>query len=374
MSFRRIAIGALVIPAVLAACDKQAAGPGVDTESESAGIQAIVRTDTTSTGATPSNYAVRAGINVNLYRQGDTIVLRRQTTNAQGKVTFRGLEPGTYILRPSVRGFTFFDGGTEFAVVTARARTVDSSTVFRLRQGARVTGFAQVNVTNQDRFLQQRVGQGVPVDLLRDDGAGFVKIATQTSDASGAFDFTTPVTSRPLRVAFALNETGLPAGVSAEELILVADPTQNAARDTVTRTLGSGAGGGTGSLTFVFEYRSRITGQVFRDLNNNGTKDAGEDLIAGDTIALQLRDATGERVLQTQRVFFNTAASAAIGRPAQGYSFTSLEPGTYKITVAAAATRFNGLPVTTQTFGTGEVVIGNRAEQLVLNIPVRPLP
>ena len=378
MSFRSFAIGALALTA-LAACDKQPAGPAVATASESAGIQAQVRTDTTSTGTTPSNYVVRAGINVNLYRQGEDIVLRRQTTNAQGKVTFRGLAPGNYVLRPSVRDFTFY-GGNEFAVVRAQSRTVDSSTVFLLRQGARVTGFAQVNVTNQERFIQQRVGQGATVELLQDVSAGqsgagdFQRLAIGTADAAGAYDFTVPVTSRRYRVAYVLDQLGLPEGVTAADLILTTDATQRASADTIRRTVATGLPGGVSTQTFVFEYASRITGQVFRDLNGNGTKEAGEDLIAGDTITLQLRNAEGDRVLQTQRVFSTTTASAGIGRPAQGYSFTSLEPGTYLITVAPAATRFSGLPVTTQTFGTGEVVVDTRASQMVLNIPVEPLP
>ena len=383
MSFRRSAIGALALTAVLAACDKQAAGPGVDTESESAGIQALVRTDTTSTGTTPSNFAVRSGINVNLYRQGEDIVLRRQTTNAQGKVTFRGLEPGTYVLRPSVRDFTFF-GENQFAVVQARAGRIDSTTVFRFRQGARLTGFAQVTVTNQDRFIQQRVGQGVEVELQRDTSAAqtgkFVRIAVDTTDASGAYEFVVPVFGpQRYRVRYVLAQTGLPEGVTAADLRFAvtpdtADGQQFASADTIRRTVLGGLPGGTSTQNFPFEYTSRIAGQVFRDLNGSGTKDAGEDLIAGDTIVLQLRNATGERVLQTQRVSAGTAASSGIGRPAQGYSFTSLEPGTYLITVAPAATRFNFLPVTPQTFPTGEVVVGSRTAQMTLNVPVDPIP
>ena len=124
----------------------------------------------------------------------------------------------------------------------------------------------------------------------------------------------------------------------------------------------------------TFNYTSRIAGVVFKDLNNDGLKTANEALIAGDTAVITLRDSATGKVLATQRVNVNTTASTSIGRPAQGYSFTSLEPGTYVILMDKLSSRFLTNPSGFTNPAPIYVTVVTNKDKKVVDYPIRSGP
>ena len=197
MSSRSLVVGAFAALVALAACDKQDAGPTV-VQDNAGVVQATVLTDIGNSAT--FTYAARAGIAVGLYRDGDTLLLRRATTNAQGKVIFRGLPEGRYFVRPIVRPNTVF-GGPEFTVVTVTRGVTDSSSVFRFRQGARLSGFLAAEFTTPAGPRQVRFGPGTIVEFYRDTSVAqsskYALVAIDTTDASSTYEFfTTPKAQR----------------------------------------------------------------------------------------------------------------------------------------------------------------------------------
>ena len=101
--------------------------------------------------------------------------------------------------------------------------------------------------------------------------------------------------------------------------------------------------GATVTQNLTFQFPTRITGAVFRDVNNDSTKAATEGLVSGDTIGVQLRDATGQRVIATASVRCGLTSSGATQTCLNAtYAFSSLQGGTYKITVDRLTTKFAG--------------------------------
>jgi hypothetical protein len=124
----------------------------------------------------------------------------------------------------------------------------------------------------------------------------------------------------------------------------------------------------------TFNYPTKITGFVFRDRNANSFRDSTlvtppatgtkEGLIAGDTIRVQLRNAAGDHLITsvlvatgntTSQVPVSSATNFANAVPT--YTFSSLEPGTYKITMDVLASRFTSNPLEFKTGPTYTVVV-----------------
>lgn len=370
MSSLRLVAGAFAALVALAACGRDDAGPTV-VQDDAGVIQATVLTDVSA--ATAFTFTARAGIAVGLYRDGDPLLLRRATTNAQGKVIFRGVPAGRYVVRPIVRPNTVF-GGPEFAVVDVTRGVTDSSTVFRFRQGARLSGFLAAEFTTSTGPRQVRFGPGIIVELFRDTSVAqtnkYALIGTDTTDASSSFEFFATPKAQKYRLIYRDPQTDL-----SDSLRFVPDTLQGI-RDSVITFTSATTGLVADNVTqnLIFNYTSRIAGVVFKDLNNDRVKGANEALIALDTAVITLRDSATGKVLATQRVTSATTASTPIGRPAQGYSFTSLEPGTYVILMDRISSRFLTNPNAFRNPAPIYVTIATNKDKKVVDYPIRSGP
>lgn len=371
MTSRSFVVGALAAAVALAACSRQDAGPTV-VQDNTGVVQATVLTDVSN--AASFTFTARAGIVVGLYRDGDTLLLRRATTNAAGKVIFRGLPEGRYFVRPIVRPNTVF-GGPEFTAVTVTRGAVDSSSVFRFRQGARLSGFLAAEFMDSTGPKQQRFGPGIIVELFRDTSVAqsgkYALLGTDTTDASSSFEFFTTPKAQKYRLIYRA-----PQSAKSDSLRFVPDTLQGV-RDSVITFTSSSAGLAADNVTqnLIFNYTSRIAGVVFKDLNNDGIKNGtNEALIAGDTAVITLRDSATGKVLAIQRVNANTTASTSIGRPVQGYSFTSLAPGRYVILMDRLSSRFITNPAAFTNPAPKYVTIVTNKDKQVVDYPIRSGP
>ena len=320
------------------ACDRQPAGPEVQPENTGA-LRVTVQRDTSLRADRP--FAAAPGVRVSVFRLGDTLALRQVTTNSLGLATFVGLAPGQYVVTPSLRPLSTFTGNSADTItITAN----DTSTVlagpFQTRLGARVSGFAASQVTTQQGLVTTRF-PGVQLAILRETGVGtnvFLPVTTVTTDATGAFDV--PLAPGPGRVQIIFNSGQIP-GFPNDTLFLGGSGTSvisNRGNLTATSTAVILPDANV-TQNLIFNFNTRITGEIFRDVNGNGLRDTGEGLAKGDTVFVQLRDATGQRVIApVVRVIGNPPATGPLVPGT--YTFSSLQGGSYTVVLDLAASRF----------------------------------
>ena len=376
MTQHRILIGTLALAIVAAACGREAAGPAVD-QSATGDIFVSVLTDT-SNAAVP-NYAGRSGITVLVYPEGESVLLRRASTGTGGALTIRGLPPGDYVVKPLVRDFTVFDG-PESTFVTVDSGATDSSSVFRFRQGGRIAGFIGVSYLTDSGPVTRRFGAGKTVTLLRETAPGvYEEVATTTTDAGGNYEFIAAPFTQPLAIRFQSGEDGI-----FDELVFVssrvpADTVQTITQEEVlyrgVTTGATGLGGGSVTQNLLFGLQSTIAGRVWRDMNRNAVYDgASENLIAGDTITFQLRSADNERVVSTGRATATAANLPGYGAGTQGFLFSNVAPGTYKIVAVPSLSKFPATPGFTFRADTITVTVTDSHQRQVAPYPLTPVP
>lgn len=359
MQRRTLLIGAFTGTAVIAACDKQTAGPAVIlTPANTGAVIATVLSDASNTG-TP-NFTAASGIAVNLYRVSDTVnVLRRVTTDATGRVMFVGLAPGDYIVRPALRPLTTFVGRVADTITVVAADTLLADTI-RVRFGSRVTGVISSTFISQAGPVNARYG-GVIVRFYRETAVAGIFEATpfivDTTDASGAYDV--PVSPAPQRVRIVFPAPDLPD----DTLTLNGRATVENPRGEDTLTTGAVGTNATVTSNAQYRYPNAISGRVFRDLDADGVYDgAGENLVAGDQVALVLRSATDESL---EPLFI----SANITSSNVTTFFQSLVPGRYAMTLDPVNTRFPSNPVAWRN-DTVFVDVPSRIGTVTANFPV----
>lgn len=370
MTHRRTFIGTLALAAAVAACGRQDAGPTVD-QTETGSIQVLVQSDTTN--ATAFTYSNRAGIAVALYPLGDTLVLRRATTQSNGKVVFRGLAPGRYVVKPIVRANTTF-ASPESTIVTVQWGVVDSTTTFQFRQGGRVAGFISVQYIDQTGSHIVRFPEGKAVQLLEDTSVAqtgpreYKTIYSSATDAAGNYElFGAPTRHRfGIRFQAGLND-------QPDSLRFLSDTLngfQTVHDPIVTYNDAGGILGGSMSRNLLFGYTSAIVVRAFRDYNKNGVNDAATDsLIGGDTIRFQLKNAAGDRVLATGAISVPTS-----GTRGQTATISSVAPGDYKVVLLRALTRFGTTPGFSPKDTTVDVTVPNTRTRVTVNLPLQPQP
>lgn len=359
---RRLTLGALALAALAAGCDKQPAGPVVTEDASTTGALRVVVLADQSSGATP-NFQARPGVRVNLFRLGDSAPLRSVTTNAAGQALFTGLPPGQYVVVPSVRALSAFTGASRDTVTVAAADTAQAPDVdtIRVRIAGRVTGAVTSSVFTPTGQVVARFG-GVIVRFFRETAVPGVYEAEpfvlDTTDASGAFEV--PVVPGAGRVRLVFDA---PGGLADDTLTLGGRSAIESPRgqDTVTTSGGVNPDQNV-SANITYSYPNSIASRVFRDLNGNGTFDAGEELVAGDTVRVQLRTADESfRVLAATNVTSTPVTPAAL--------FRSLAPGEYALTLDLAGTRIRSTTRPPQN-DTVRVTVPSRSGSVTANFPV----
>lgn len=377
MTQHRIFIGTLALAVAAAACGREAAGPAVD-QTMTGNIFVSVQTDT-GNAAVPT-YSGRAGITVLVYPEGDPVFVRRAATGTGGALTIRGLPVGTYVVKPAVRDFTTF-ATPESTIVEVEWGVTDSSSVFRFRQGGRIAGFIGVSFLTDSGPVTRRFGAGKTVRLLREVSPGNYEIvATTTTDAGGNYEFVAAPFAQPLAIQFESGEAGI-----FDQLVFVssrvpADTLQAITQDEVLyRGVPSGAGvglgGGSVTQNLLFGLQSTIAGRVWRDMNRNAVYDgASENLIAGDTITFQLRSEDNARVVATGRATATAANLPGYGAGTQGFLFSNVAPGTYKIVAVPSLSKFPATPGFTFRADTITVSVTDPHQRQVAPYPLTPVP
>ena len=351
-----LVLGAVAGSAVLGACSEQNAGAFVGVDEFNTGVvRAIIRSDT-AVSASTAKYASQNGISVQLIPIGSETPLRTINT-VNGVATFVGLEPGTYIVRPVLRSQSSGAGQLEDTVTVTASDTTASDTI-RVRLGASVGGIIGAQYFDQTTQRNIRYGN-VIVKIVRESAPGsnvFTDtVGVDTTDATGAFSVPLPPDATRWRIVF--DPTTI-AALTDTMLVFTPDAasTPTSARPLAVFTSPAGLSPNQNvSQNLLFGYRTRITGAVFRDLNNDEIKAAsGENLVNGDTVNIELRNADGTRLLSTARVLGSAAVAS------QNYTFNGMAPGTYTITHNTRTSRFptaNGAFTRARTYQV--TIVGN---------------
>jgi hypothetical protein len=169
----------------------------------------------------------------------------------------------------------------------------------------------------------------VELDLFQ----GITQVDSTTTDDTGSYTFDNlhPNTAYEIRIdttQAALAGRNLDPAHQGTDSLTDSDATKSGTIATVAFTTGE-AGSSDHSLDVGFTGKSTtpqkltLGDRVFQDANNNGHLDAGETGVAGVTV--ELLDSTGTNVLST-----------ATTDPTGTYLFTGLDPGTYRVRLAAS--------------------------------------
>jgi hypothetical protein len=379
-----LAAGPALAAAALAACSEQRAGAFVGVNEFNTGVaRAIVRSDTASSTTTPKLVAP-SNVRVALFRVGDTVAIRTVTTT-NGVATFVGLDTGQYILRPLARAGSSFAGQSEDTVTVTAGDTASTDTL-RVRLGARITGFVASQYFAPDPDTARQVTNrfpGVEIRFYRETAPNVwdpTPFARDTTDATGTFDI--PVSPGPLRVRLEFNSDTAPLaklkGGSADSLLYKGAGNVPATRGIVADTLpstGSGSLNPNADVTRnqLFTFKSAIRVVAFRDLNNNGTREANENLVSGDTVRVRLAipvvtgtDTTFKAISGTA----NVTSTVTTGTPPGTTVFSSLKGGTYVIVYDPSASRFPSDPNAFRRGSHAVVVVPNSATIVSVAVPV----
>ena len=367
-----IRVAALASAALLVACEGQPAAPTFDlSAATTASIAVRVVTDISTTAVPTFVNDAAGGTRVNLYKQGDTTLVASFTSPGattpaadKGKIRFFGLQPGTYVLRTSLRKYSTSTSTASITpqlgdsvVLTMAAGALDTTGIFRVRLGA--SWAASLTIQWTDSIQLNKVIRLANTKLVfqRETAplsAVYANFDSVTTDAIGSFTMPLRVDGTPgsgstttrIRINFTTATASLttqPPDVTLFALGGFATPVANPALNTAAVLTQTGTAGAipnqniTTALTFSFP--SQIQGRVFKDLNANGSYDAGEDLQLGDTVTVQLRNADAltaatSRVVTTTRIVGTGAAL--------NYTFSGLRQGNYRLSMDLLTSRLNG--------------------------------
>jgi uncharacterized repeat protein (TIGR01451 family) len=325
------------------------------------------------------------GVIVSLYAGGAATgtPLANTPTDANGDYNFGGLSGGTYSIGELTQPAGTTDGkvtaGSSGGSVTAQGTVPSAITGIVLGTGVASTGnnFAEVapaSLPSSASISGKVYGDandngivdpdelgiaGVTVKLTGMDTTGTPLSKTVVTDANGDYVFNdlpasdaTGYTITEVQPVNVDGKTTAPTGAAA-----ASKPVSTGGSDTITGVVfslhglsGYNFGERGGSAT--------ITGKVYKDLNDNGVPDAGEDGISGVTVTLTGTDKDGKPVsLTTTSNAFGVYSFAPPSSNAAGYTVTETQPafGDGKTTAPGVGSATSSKPVAT---GQPDIITG----------------
>jgi uncharacterized repeat protein (TIGR01451 family)/fimbrial isopeptide formation D2 family protein len=286
------------------------------------------------------------------------------TTAGGGAYSAANLRPGTYTITET-QPVGLFDGqetvGSQLSGTIDNTQDSNSISAITLTQNvtgtdnnfgelapASLSGFVFDDRNNDGNVDPGEAGiGGVTINLTGTDDRGNPVTATVTTQPDGTYTFPglRPGTysiaeTQPLSFLDGKDVSGSPIGSTA-------------VNDTIGGiVLGAGVNGANhrfGELT-----PASLSGNVYNDLNNDGTRQGGEPGVGGATITLTGTDDLGTAI--------NTTVQT---QPDGTYSFGNLRPGTYTVTETQPAGYLDGI----DTVGS---LNGTLGADSVSAIPVNP--
>jgi protocatechuate 3,4-dioxygenase beta subunit len=285
-------------------------------------IQGTIFADSNANGVEDSTDTGVAGVTVNL-RNASGLVIATTTTAANGKYTFANQAAGTYTVQVGApSGDTFSPAGssatlTDSTVSTSGAQTVTvaNGAVATVNAGlhgsATVSGLVFTDLNADGTADGNDAGiAGQTVTLLSSNGSTVI-----ATSSSGSYAFTGVAPgSYTVQIVGVSGETFSSNGVSAS---FINSTVSGTGASSVTVVSGGAATANAG------EYApSTITGTVFNDANADGIKETGDSGLANQIVSLL----SGSTVIAT-----TTTTSTGT------YSFAGVAPGSYTVSVTAAA-------------------------------------
>jgi uncharacterized repeat protein (TIGR01451 family)/LPXTG-motif cell wall-anchored protein len=288
--------------------------------------------DSTDNGAYATGDTLLEGVTVTLMgtdAAGNDVMVTQQT-GPGGTYLFTNLMPGTYkVTETQPTGLadaaTLPPAGSKGGTVATNSHTAiplvsgDAATNYDFIEivGASIAGNVYADIDNSGtRNAGDQPIAGVTVTLMGTDDLGNPVMLTTTTATNGSYSFTG---LRP--GTYKVTETQPTAyGDGADNLgtgALTAGTTSNDKHEAIV--LGPGNAGV--NYDFGELKLASIAGNVYVDVDNSGTRNAGDQPIPGVAVTLMGTDDLGAAVILTT----TTAADGS-------YSFTGLRPGTYKVT------------------------------------------
>ena len=289
-----------------------------------------------------------AGIDVQLHLDVDAsgtvtpgdVLLGTETTDGSGAYDFTGLATGDYVVVPDTAGALAvynLTGGSDPTAVALGPDQDFNDADFGYEPTGSIGDFVWLDVNGdgvQDGGAEAGIG-GVTVDLYLDnDSSGTVTagdslVGTETTDGTGAYDFTNLL---PGDYVVTVTDTG---GA-------IPPSTQTGGADPTAVSLGMGQD--YNDADFGYEPTGSIGDFVWLDLNGDGVQDGGAELgISGVTVDLYLDNDSSGTV---------TAGDSLVGTETTdgtgAYDFTNVVPGDYLVTVTDTA---GAIPPATLTGG-----------------------
>ena len=288
-------------------------------------------------------------------------VNRTTTTDANGTYQFLSLRPGTYTITETQPPL-IFDGDETIGSAGGVQLINDQITRIPLEPGTSGTGYnfgelpgsvilGSVYQDNNNNGLldpdETGIG-GVTVTLTGVNSQGTVVNLVRTTNATGIFRFV-----GLLPGTYTLSETQPGAFLDGKEHVGSLSGTLSA-NDVISNITLLTRQRGT-DYDFGELSPASISGSVYYDANDTGTRDPGEAGIPGTAISLTGTDDLGAPVSLT-------ATTPASGN----YTFTGLRPGTYTITETQPAGFLDG----EETVGSagGQHLVNDQ----ITNIPINP--
>jgi len=307
-------------------------------------IAGFVYTDSDNSGTRTAGDAPLAGVAIALSGtdfRGAPVSLNT-TTDATGAYSFANLLPGTYTVTET-QPAGYADATTNPGTAGGLAGpTTISSIALQSNHNSVNNNFGEtftlitlsgtVFEDDNNDGIQAPPGErgiaGVTITITGRDLFGNAVNAIATTDVNGQYVFTG---LRPSDAAgYTVTETQPPTYLDGRTIAGgVGGTVSNNVISAIVLTPSSASV--VGGYNFAELRPAAISGSVYHDLNNNGTRDAGEPGIAGTIIRLNGTDDRGTAVALTT----TTDASGA-------YVFPNLRPGTYTVTETQPSTFQDG--------------------------------